>query len=138
MKTRKTKFEYYREIDALIKETASEIYSGLDLDEKQEHPSELAERYEEEITEAIWQHIDNAVIYYTDAAHIVLEFGCYNGWNELELLGGEAPTNISQLAFAILYESAFDEGILGGYSWAFEEVKEEVQKLKNELKEAKQ
>lgn len=138
MKTTKTKFEYYREIDELIKETASEIYSGLDVDEKQEHPEDLAERYEEEITERIWQYIDNQVIYYYDAAQIVADFGWYNGWNELELLGGEAPTNISQLAFAIFYESAFEEGIIGGYSWAFEEVKEEVEKLKEELKQAKQ
>lgn len=137
MKTRKTQFDYLRDIEQVIKETASEIYSGLDLDEKQEHPAELAERYEEEITQAVWQHLDNAVIYYHHSAEIVAELGYWNGWNELEILGGEAPNNISQLAFAVLYQYASDEGILYGYSWAFEEVKEEVQKLKNELKEAK-
>ena len=136
MKTRKTQFDYLREIEQVIKETASEIHSGLDLDEKQEHPSELAERYEEEITQAVWQYLDNAVIYYSDSANIVAELGYWNGWDELEILGGEAPNNISQLAFAVLYQCAIDEGILYGYSWAFEEVKEEVQKIKNELKQA--
>jgi len=77
-------------------------------------------------------------MYYTDAAEIVAEMGYYNGWDELEMLGGEAPTNISQLAYAVIYEEAVNEGILYGYAWAFEEVKEEVQKIKEELKEAKQ
>ena len=136
MKTRKTQFDYLRDIEQVIKETAAEIYSGLDLDEKQERPSELAERYEEEITQAVWQHLDNAVIYYSDSAEIVAELGYWNGWSELDILGGEAPDNISQLAFAVLYQYAQDEGILYGYSWAFEEVKEEVHKIKEELKQA--
>jgi len=136
MKTRKTQFDYLRDIEQVIKETTAEIYSGLDLDEKQEHPAELAEIHEEEITQAVWHYLDNAVIYYSDSANIVAELGYWNGWNELEILGGEAPNNISQLAFAVLYQYASDEGILYGYSWAFEEVKEEVQKLKEELKQA--
>lgn len=136
MKTRKTQFEYLRDIEQVIKETASEVYSGLNLDEKQEDPAELAERYEDEITQAVWQHLDNAVIYYSDSANIVAELGYWSGWDELEILGGEAPNNISQLAFAVLYQCAIDDGILYGYSWAFEEVQEEVQKIKEELKQA--
>ena len=136
MKTTKTQFDYLRDIEQVIKETTSEIYSGLDVEEKTEEPAELAERYEEEITEAVWQHLDNAVLYYSDSANIVTELKYWNGWDELEILGGEAPNNISQLAFAVLYQYASDEGILYGYSWAFEEVKEEVKKLKEELKQS--
>lgn len=135
MKTRKTQFDHLRDIEQVIKETAAEVYSGLDVDEKQDDPSELAERYEDEITQAVFYHLDNAVIYYRDSAEIVAELGYWNGWKDLDILGGEAPDNISQLAFAVLYQYAKDEGVLYGYSWAFEEVKEEVQKLKEELKE---
>lgn len=136
MKTRKTQFDYLRDIEQVIKETAAEIYSGLDVDEKQDDPAELAERHEDEITQAVWHHLDNAVIYYRDSAEIVAELGYWNGWKDLDILFGESPDNISQLAFAVLYQCALDEGILYGYSWAFEEVKEEVQKLKEELKQA--
>lgn len=121
MKKNNTKFEILRSIDEVIKEQAYEIFSGLDSDERGEEAAELAERYEEEITEAAWQHIDNLVMYYTDAAEIVADFGYYTGWEDLQLLSGELPNNISQLAFAVIYEQCTEDGILYGYSWAFEE-----------------
>jgi hypothetical protein len=120
------KYQIFRRVEEEIKETAAEIYSGLSLEEKEEGPAELAEQYEEEITQRVYQLLDNFVIYYYDSAEIVLNFGHYNGWEELQILGGEAPTNISQLAYAVIYEELVNEGILYGYSWAFEEVKEEV------------
>jgi len=138
MKKENTRFSILNRIEEEIKETAAEIYSGLSIEEKEEDAAELAEIHEEEITQRVFQLFDNLVMYYTDAAEIVAEMGYYNGWDELEMLGGEAPTNISQLAYAVIYEEAVNEGILYGYAWAFEEVKEEVQKIKEELKEAKQ
>lgn len=135
MKTRKTQFDYFREMDEVIKEEVNILFIEMDKDERSEDPSELADRYQDDINEALWQYIDNQVIYYHHAADIVAELGYYNGWKDLDLLCGEAPDNISQLAFAVLYQCASDEGIYGGYSWAFEEVQEAYKKLKEELKQ---
>ena len=120
-----SKYEILKRIDEEIKEAAQEIYSGLDAEEQAEEAAELAELYEEDITERIHQLIDNFVIYYRDAAEIVAEFGYWNGWDELQILGGELPDNISTLAYAVIYEEATEEGHLYGYAWAFEEIKEE-------------
>jgi hypothetical protein len=138
MKKENTKFAILNRIDEEIKEAAAEIHSGLSPEEKKEEAAELAELYEEDITQRIYELFDNLVMYYRDAAEIVADLGYWNGWEDLQMLGGELPNNISQLAYAAIYEEAINEGLLYGYSWAFEEVKEEVQKLKEELNEAKQ
>jgi hypothetical protein len=135
---RKSQFDYFREMDEIIKEEVNTLFIEMDKDERSEEPAELADRYQDDINEAIWHYIDNQVVYYHHAADIVAELGYWNGWKDLDLLGGEAPENISQLAFAVLYQCASDEGIYGGYSWAFEEVQKEYKKLKEELNEAKQ
>jgi hypothetical protein len=75
-------------------------------------------------------------MYYRDAAEIVAELGYWNGWEDLQMLGGELPNNISQLAYAVIYEEAINEGLLYGYAWAFEEVQKECEELKKELKKA--
>ena len=120
-----SKYEILKRIDEEIKEAAKEIYSGLDAEEQAEEAAELAELYEEDITERVHQIIDNFVIYYRDAAEIVTEFGYWNGWEDLQILGGELPNNITTLAYAVIYEEATEEGHLYGYQWAFEEIKEE-------------
>ena len=43
MKTRKTQFDYLRDIEQIIKLTP-EIHSGLEVDENKKTPAELAER----------------------------------------------------------------------------------------------
>ena len=138
MKKENTKFEILNRIDEEIKNTAAEIYSGLSPEEKKEEAAELAELYEEEITDAVFHLFDNFVIYYRDAAEIVAELGYWNGWEDLQMLGGELPNNISQLAYAVIYEEAANEGLLYGYSWAFEEVQKECEELKKELKKEEQ
>jgi hypothetical protein len=136
MKKENTRFAILNRIDEEIKEAAAEIHSGLSPEEKKEEAAELAELYEDEITERIFQLFENLVMYYRDAAEIVAELGYYNGWEDLQLLGGELPNNISQLAYAAIYEEAVNEGLLYGYAWAFEEVQKECEELKEELKKA--
>jgi hypothetical protein len=79
------KYQILRRVEEEIKETAAEIYSGLSLEEKEEDAAELAEQHEEEITQRVYQLLDNFVIYYYDSAEIVLNFGYYNGWEELQI-----------------------------------------------------
>jgi len=134
MKKENTRFAILNRIDEEIKEAAAEIHSGLSPEEKKEEAAELAELYEDEITERLFHLFENLVIYYSDAAEIVAELGYYNGWEDLQLLGGELPNNISQLAYAVIYEEAINEGLLYGYAWAFEEVQNECRELKKELK----
>jgi hypothetical protein len=136
MKKENTKFEILNRIDEEIKEAAAEIHSGLSPEEKKEEAAELAELYEEDITQRVYELFENLVMYYRDAAEIVAELGYWNGWEDLQMLGGELPNNISQLAYAVIYEEAINEGLLYGYAWAFEEVQKECEELKKELKKA--
>jgi len=136
MKKENTKFAILNRIDEEIKEAAAEIHSGLSPEEKKEEAAELAELYEEDITQRVYELFENFVMYYRDAAEIVAELGYYNGWEDLQMLGGELPNNISQLAYAAIYEEAVNEGLLYGYAWAFEEVQKECEELKEELKKA--
>jgi len=136
MKKENTKFAILNRIDEEIKEAAAEIHSGLSPEEKKEEAAELAELYEEDITQRVYELFENLVMYYRDAAEIVAELGYWNGWEDLQILGGELPNNISQLAYAVIYEEAINEGLLYGYAWAFEEVQKECEELKKELKKA--
>lgn len=136
MKKENTKFAILNRIDEEIKEAAAEIHSGLSPEEKKEEAAELAELYEEDITQRVYELFENLVMYYRDAAEIVAELGYWNGWEDLQMLGGELPNNISQLAYAVIYEEAINEGLLYGYAWAFEEVQKECEELKKELKKA--
>lgn len=55
--------------------------------------------------ELLHQEIDRAVIYYSDAVAIIYELGFYSDYDQSEF----APfKNISQIAFAGLYEHACD------------------------------
>lgn len=55
--------------------------------------------------EQLHQEVDRAVIYYSDAVAIIYALGYYSGYDESDF----APfKNISQIAFAGLYEHACD------------------------------
>lgn len=122
MKNKNNKFNILDRVNEEIREAAAELYSAEDHREAEE----LAEDHGEEITERVCQLIENMVIYYYDSAQIVLEFGYFNGWDELEILGGEAPNNISQLAYAVIYEELTEEGILYNYEEVFNDLKEAI------------
>lgn len=126
MKNKNNKFNILDRVNEEIKEAAAELYSGLDTEEQANEAEELAEDHGEEITERVYQLIENMVTYYYDSAHIVLEFGYFNGWDELQILGGEAPNNISQLAYAVIYEELTEEGILYNYEEVFNDLKEAI------------
>lgn len=130
MKNKNNKFNILDRVNEEIRETAAEIYSGLDPEEQANEAEELAEDHGEEITERVCQLIENMVIYYYDSAQIVLEFGYFNGWDELQILGGEAPNNISQLAYAVIYEELTEEGILYNYEEVFHNLKEALKTTK--------
>lgn len=135
MENQNTIYNVIERVEEEIKNTASELFCDLDKEEKEQDPAELAEQLEDDITQRVFELMDNLVMYYSDAAEIVANFGYFTGWEELEMLGGELPNNISQLAYAVIYEELCERGILYGYSWAFEQVKEETEQIKNELKE---
>lgn len=135
MKNQNTIYNVIERVEEEIKNTASELFCDLDKEEKEQDPAELAEQLEDDITQRVYELIDNFVMYYSDAAEIVANFGYFTGWEELTMLGGELPNNISQLAYAVIYEELCERGILYGYAWAFEQVKEETEQIKNELKE---
>lgn len=133
MKNENTIYNIIERVEEEIKNTASELFCDLDTEEKEQDPAELAEQLEDDITQRIYNLIDNFVMYYTDAAEIVANFGYFTGWEDLTMLGGELPNNISQLAYAVIYEELCERGILNGYAWAFEQVKEETEQIKKEL-----
>ena len=122
MKNKNNKFNILDRVNEEIRETAAELY---DIEDHRE-AEELAEDHSEEITERVCQLIENMVIYYYDSAQIVLEFGYFNGWDELQILGGEAPNNISQLAYAVIYEELTEECILYNYEEVFNDLKEAI------------
>ena len=124
MKNKNNKFNILDRVNEEIREAAAELYSGLDPEEQANEAEELAEDHGEEITERVYELMENMVTYYYDSAQIVLEFGYFNGWDELEILGGEAPNNISQLAYAVIYEELTQEGILYNYEEVFNDLKE--------------
>ena len=126
MKNKNNKFNILDRVNEEIREAAAELYSGLDTEEQANEAEELAEDHGEEITERVYQLIENMVTYYYDSAQIVLEFGYFNGWDELQILGGEAPNNISQLAYAVIYEELTEEGILYNYEEVFNDLKEAI------------
>lgn len=67
-----------------------------------------AREYGEDETDALYQFIDNRVIYFGEAAEIVKETGFWSGWSDSEY----APfDNISQVAYAALVELAQEEGL---------------------------
>lgn len=135
MKNQNTIHNVIERVEEEIKNTASELFCDLDKEEKEQDPAELAEQLEDDITQRVYELMDNFVMYYSDSAEIVANFGYFTGWEELTMLGGELPNNISQLAYAVMYEELCERGILYGYAWAFEQVKEETEQIKNELKE---
>ena len=78
-----------------IEETAQMIADEL----READPNEYVDGF----FELLHQEIDRAVIYYSDAVAIIYELGFYSDYDESEF----APfKNISQIAFAGLYETA--------------------------------
>lgn len=61
--------------------------------------------FEERFNTILEQEIDTAVIYYTDAVAIILALGVFNGYEDSEFF---PFTNISQIAYAGLYEWAHE------------------------------
>lgn len=88
---------------------ASEGITKYSLLRGMQEAIEEGEEYGEDSYDAVMTWIDNQVIYYSDAAEIVMVTGYYTGYQDSEF----APfDNISQLAYAALMELATDEGLL--------------------------
>jgi hypothetical protein len=83
-------------------------WSKYDFIESVEQAKAEAAEYGDDEMDAVYQLIDNEVIYNYQAAQIVMELAYYSGWSDSEY----APfDNISQLAFAALVEFCNEEGL---------------------------
>lgn len=84
-------------------------WSKYDFIESVEEAKAEAAEYGDDEIQAVYDLIDNQVIYYSQAAQIIIELGYFNNWLDSEF----GPfDNISQAAMAALHEFCNEEGLI--------------------------